>query len=954
MIHGSYSRLITGIVRSAVFTVVGLATGLGLAGCTGARGPVSSSTLPEEAGMDVPIATITEGVLRRTLPNGLTVLVKPIEDAPAVAVVTWVKTGYFHEPDELAGISHVLEHMYFNGTPSRPGPEDIGRETRGYGGQLNAGTIYDHTSYYVVLPRERWREGLAIQADAFQHPLFDEAVLSKEMEAILQEARRKLDDPGAFAREKMYELAFQKHRMRRWRIGTEEVLRSIDREDLVRWHEDHYRPSNTVLCVVGGVEPETVLAEIEALYGAQPEGHLRQEGGPAEPRQEGFRYRRLEADIARNYVYVGFHTPGEGHRDVPALDLLSTILGTGRSSRLVSRLKEQDGTVTSISASNYEFDDVGMLEISAICDIDHLDRTSRDIFVELERMKLFGPTEAELERARTILLTGEAFAQEEVLGQANLLAAYEARGDYRDYDRERKALARVTVEDVQRVAREYLQLDNASLLEYCPLFAIEGRAPEVMREHISGAVLAAVRQMEEPSLPERGRGFLPSAQREAWVERFAQPEAVGHGRHRFELPGGGVLLVEENPTAPTVSAGIWFRGGRVAEYANISGLTTLLQRVMVKQTKNRLAPQLAAEIEALGTTIDRPISDDWFGFTTASLAASFPLAFDVLFDVVSSPYITPAQLEREVDAHLAAILGIEDRAGALAVQLLREALYPEHPYGLPELGNPTVLRLTNPQRLERHYAETVRPEAMVIAISGDVDAATVHEFVLQYTERWHPEGKPLPATAAEFYSHERLDNIPALMTERVATREKDKAQTALLIAYPTVPRGSEDIYPLDVLQSITGGMGGTFFERIRSQRGLAYQVSTFDSSKMLAGMFGTFVACSPDSAETVEAMVIELCRELALDPPTEEQIEWAKNSITGSYQVARQRNRARAGLMAAHELAGEPLEDIERYPERIRAVTRDDLKRVAETWFLDRPYAEGKVQGRSGSDANPH
>ncbi len=147
-----------------------------LAACGTASAP-SPSKGPDVAHSDGATASLTQGVQLRRLANGLTVVVKENHSAPVVAAVTWVKTGYFHEPDEVAGISHVVEHMYFNGTTDRPDPEDISRETKGYGGVLNAGTIYDHTSYYVVLPKDRWKEGLAVQADAFQHPLFDPQVL---------------------------------------------------------------------------------------------------------------------------------------------------------------------------------------------------------------------------------------------------------------------------------------------------------------------------------------------------------------------------------------------------------------------------------------------------------------------------------------------------------------------------------------------------------------------------------------------------------------------------------------------------------------------------------------------------------------------------------------------------------------------------------------------------------
>ncbi len=898
-------------------------------------------------------ASITAGVERRVLANGLTVLVKENHAAPVTAVVTHVKTGYFHEPDELAGISHVIEHMFFNGTPTRPGPEDISRETRGYGGVLNAGTIYDRTSYYVVLPSERWREGLEVQADALQNPLFDAEVLDNEMKAILQEARRKLDTPPAYGREKMFELAFDEHRMRRWRIGTEEVLQSLTRDDVAQWFQDHYRPQNVVLSVVGDVDAEQVFAEVERLYGAMEKGHLRQRTGPAEPAQKAFRFERISSELQRSYVFLGFRTPGQGHRDNAALDVLATILGTGRSSRLTARLKEDLRIVTSIGASAYQYDDVGIFEISATAEHEHLDRTSREIFVEIERLKLFGPTQGEIDRARSILETAEASGLEEVLGQASLLAAYEAQGDIELYDRELEALRKVTAEDVRRVASTYLDVEQGNLLEYTTPLLRAAREPAVLADHIRGQNIAAVRTMEAPADPAPAQSVLDREELQQWQVRFAEAQAQPGRRMRYELPRGATLVVEENPTAPTVTASASFRGGRVLEFINIGGVTQLMQRVMVKETEHRNAAQLASEIENLGTQIGRSGGDDWFGFSVSGLASQFPLAFDVLFDVVAHPTFAPEQVSLEREMQMASLTALEDQPGPLTVVLMRNSLYGEHPYGMPESGVLNVVRFLDAPRLEDHHFETVRPEAMVIVVSGNVDADTVHEFVSSYLKAWKVEGEPGPSTAEAFYRNDRFERVPELLAVRETQHQKDLAQTVLMLAYPTVPLKHPDVAAFEVLQAITSGLGGTFFEEVRGKRGLAYQVSTFSSTRMLAGFFGTYVACSPDKAEEVRELLVELHHALALDPPSEEMIERAKNSLAGSYQVGGQTNGARVARLAQLELSGQELSRADSYADRIRAVTREDLARVAKEYFLDRPYAFGMVAGSTERNANP-
>src|SRR5512140_886372 len=187
------------------------------------------------------------------LTNGLTVLVREDHSAPVVAIVTHVQAGYFDEPDKLVGISHVLEHMYFKGTQRR-GVGEIAQETKGAGGYVNAGTIYDYTSYYTVLPSSSLEMGLDIQSDALKHSQIDEDELARELLVIIQEARRKLDNPSAVATETLYEEMFDAHPIRRWRVGTEEGLRRLRREDVWRYYRDLYHPSSVILVVAGDVE----------------------------------------------------------------------------------------------------------------------------------------------------------------------------------------------------------------------------------------------------------------------------------------------------------------------------------------------------------------------------------------------------------------------------------------------------------------------------------------------------------------------------------------------------------------------------------------------------------------------------------------------------------------------------------------------------------------------------
>jgi len=307
---------------------------------------------------------LSDGVTKRNLENGLTVLIKENHSAPVVSIVTHVQAGYFDESDSVTGISHLMEHMFFKGTKKRK-VGDIARETKTLGGYLNASTIYDHTLYYTVLPSENFSQGLDIQSDALINSVIDPGELKTETEVVIQEAKRKLDIPSAVTSEKMYELAFDKHRMRRWRIGTEDGLRTLTREDLLTFHKNLYRPENITLTVVGDINTTKALEEIEKYYKDFEKGILLKEESSPEPAQQRFKYRQLRGDIQQSYLAIGFHTPEILNQYTYAIDILAFILGHGRSSRLYQKVREESKLVYTISAANYALPDVGIFEIEA-------------------------------------------------------------------------------------------------------------------------------------------------------------------------------------------------------------------------------------------------------------------------------------------------------------------------------------------------------------------------------------------------------------------------------------------------------------------------------------------------------------------------------------------------------------------------------------------------------------
>jgi zinc protease len=422
----------------------------------------------------------TEGVRHETLPNGLTLLAQRIPGSPAVAVISAIRAGFFDEPDRLAGVSHVLEHMLFKGTPTR-GVGDIPRETRSAGGSLNAGTGYDHTSYITILPADSLRVGLELQSDAVRRSTVDPGELGRELTVIKEEARRKLDTPAAVAGETLHELLFDRHRIRRWRIGTEEQLGRIVRDDVVEFYRSYYVPGETVVVMAGELDPEAACALAREYYGDWPSRAARRDRSPEEPARTEVRTRTLRGDLTRGELAIGWRTVDRFHPDALPLDVAAMVLSAGRSSWLYQRVR-RPGAMTSVGAAHFTPREVGVFSIAGELDPARLPDALDKVAGAIRELRDRGPGEADLLRVRTLLEAGWARRLESAEGRAGALASAAMDGDYRLVDEDYAGLLAVTEQEVQRVVRDWLDPAGIAGVTYLPTNQGEDLTADHLRE----------------------------------------------------------------------------------------------------------------------------------------------------------------------------------------------------------------------------------------------------------------------------------------------------------------------------------------------------------------------------------------------------------------------------------------------------------------------------------------
>lgn len=441
------------MLRSRV--LVALALVLGSVATAAAQSPTSS------------IARLV--VTEATLDNGLRVLVQEDPRNPIVTVQLLYRVGSRNERPGATGLAHFLEHLMFKGTPTR-GRGEISRLVELNGGRENAFTTKDMTGYYVSIAADRLDLVLEIEADRMRNLLLDPAEIDSERKVVMEERRsRAEDDPDGLVYEAMNSLAFKAHPYRWPIIGWMADIARINRTELRAFYDTYYVPNNAILVIAGDVKAADALALARKRFGPIPRGATPSPVTAVEPPQIDERRLVVRKDGAQlPMVNIGWHVPNHTSADAPALELLSTILSEGRSSRLYQRLVYEKRMVLGAGGEySYSSLDPALFWFFATpLPGQTPESVEQALLAEVERLKQEVVPDEELQRARNQIEASFVWQQDSVFSRASVLGRFELLGSWRLLDDFLPRLRAVTAADLQRVARLYFPVDrkNVSIL----------------------------------------------------------------------------------------------------------------------------------------------------------------------------------------------------------------------------------------------------------------------------------------------------------------------------------------------------------------------------------------------------------------------------------------------------------------------------------------------------------
>lgn len=838
------------------------------------------------------------------LDDGQTVIIKQVKNNPIVTIDTWIKTGAINENDQNNGVSHFLEHLFFKGTKNHP-PGDFDKTLESKGAVTNAATSKDFTHYYVTIPSKYFDLAMDLHADMLLNPLVPRKELEKERKVVLEEIAKDENNPSDKVYDNLNDLLYTTHPYKRKVLGTGDIIGKITREEILDYYNTHYSPQNMITIVIGDVDPQHALSKIKEDFKTEPRKVFKN----INKHEKQLLSKVVKTDyqpVQSGYLLIGYRGANAFCSDTYALDVLSTILGDGRSSVLYQTIKEQKQLAYSISASNSTFREDGLFIISANFTPDNINKLQKSIFEEVAKIQKDGVTPEQLNLAQNVIERDTYYSRESISNISSEIGYTTVLTDNpKYYDEYLSNVKKVTASDIKRVARAYLQECQS---------AVSIVLPQEMKN----------KQIAEPVKVEHSAKLIkeiPSTQ-------------------KYELDNGATLLISPNDLNDIVAISIYAKGGEFVE--KVPGTAILASAVMMKGTQKYSSLELSQILEEKGIKIEPTSSSDTFMISVLTTKSQLPTTLELLDEVVNRAVFDDYEIEKTRTAKLNSIKKSRDVPMSLALEEYKSLIFENSVYS----NGPKIFEKTLPkvqkEDILAYYNTIFNPKNMVISVNGNVNKS---DIVNQITNIFSGTGDV--KNIAEFDYNNYASKIYPLTTPKKSVKNiKDLKAAWLILGWQTTGfQNPKDTATLEVIDAILGsGMSSRLFKNVRDQEGLAYQLGSSFSPKILKGSFTLFIGTNPKTLSLAQKMLLVEISKLKTEFVSDKELQEAKDKIIGNYIISQETNLEKASAVGWFETSGRGFDFKDKYEKSINSVTASDIIEVANKYFNGN-YVTSTVEG---------
>ena len=845
-----------------------------------------------------------ENVFRATLTNGLSVIIVRNTIAQVVTTMINYRVGSDEVPSGFPGTAHALEHMMFRGSPGLSAGQ-LAALSAALGGDSNADTQQAVTQYFFTVPAQDLELALHIEAIRMRGILDSSKLWDQERGAIEQEVAQDLSNPEYVLYMKLLEALFKGTPYEHDALGTRPSFGQTTAAMLQQFHNSWYTPNNAILIIVGDVEPAPAMEQVKRLFGDIPSKTL--------PARRPFRFEsvqpqtiKLDTDLAHAMAVLAFRLPGSDSSDYAAVQILSDVLSSERG-KLYQLVPEGKALAASFDYEGLPQSGLGFagVEFPAGSDAQALLKQMQTI---LSTLATKGVDPDLVEGAKRKELTNEELQRNSVTGLAEEWSQAVAVEGRQSPDEDIEAIRRVTVADVNRVARQFLDQDHAITAILTPQASGKAISPK----GFGGAESFTPTHREHVKLP-------------SWAARAANRLEVPRSTLNpvvTALPNGIKLIVQPESVSDTVSIfGRVKTNPKLEEPPGQEGLSLALSELFDYGTASldRLAFQKALDdigaLESVGTN-----------FSLQVLTEHFDRGVQLLAENIISPALPESAFTLIQPELEGAVAGEIESPGYLADRALESALFPKRD-PVQRQTTPASIKGLRAQGVRQYHQRVFRPDLTTIVVIGNVTPERAQSVIAKYFGSWKSEG-PVPDTLFPAAP----PNSPSVSVVPDASRVQDKVVLAQTLA---MVRTNSDYYPLELGNHVLGGAfyATRLYRDLRENSGLVYFVGSKFEVGQTRGVYVVDYACDPPNVAKARAIVISNLQQMRKTEVTAAELQQAKVLLLREIPLSESSVQRIAGGWLTRSLLGLPLDEPILAAHRYLKLTAKDVRAAFAKWI---------------------
>ena len=850
--------------------------------------------------------TGADGTVRRTLDNGLTVIVRSERSAPIGTFWVWYRVGGRNEVPGVTGVSHWVEHMLFKGTERYP-KGSIFRTITANGGSLNGFTWLDYTAYFETLPIDRIDVAFDIESDRMVNSRFDPDEVAGERTVIISERQGNENSPTFLLNEEITAASFKAHPYGQGVIGHMSDLRTMTREDLYGHYQTYYRPNNAVAVFAGDLEAGEALNRIEKYFAGLERGAEIEDLRTVEPEQFGERRVTVRRPAPNRVVSLVHRGVAAAHPDAPALIVLDAVLSggkpmsfgggatMGRSSRLYRSLVATGLTASAGSSFALSIDPL-LFGVSATLrpesDSEHVEQV---IVGELKRLASEPVSKDELSRALKQIRAQFTYSQQSVSSKAYLLGSLAMVAPERTPESLIDEVLAVTPDDLQRVTATYLTWERRTTGWLIPGEPGSGKptANGVVTTVPAGYVPDADDLGLDTSMPALAETRLENGLRVMTLASTAG-DPNGPVVIRLRIPGGSALDADR------------------------AGVARFTAEMLTRGSARRTLDDLAEELDGLGSSISAGAGRENTDLSLTSMREDVERVMELLAMALLRPDFPDDQIEIVRAQILSGLRQAKQDTRGEAEQALRRMLYPDgHPYRERVSGTEESVMAMTRDDLVAFCERAYRPAAAIVAVAGGLSHQDAVDLIRRHLGEWRGEAPALIVPDPPGADH----------AQRITQELPGKSQADIAIGGVAIPRLSPDFQALNVANLILGRLGlmGRLGESVREKQGLAYYAFSGLEVGIGTGFWSARAGVNPDNIDRAIETILAEVRTYLADGPTADEFSDAIGNLTGSLPLGLETVGSIASIIADIGFFDLGLDYLQRYRSTMQALMPDQL-----------------------------